>query len=440
MTKLLEEKEGQLYYAGYNLYNLAKKYGTPLKITFLDVIKMRIRNLKESFDQAGKEIDYKGKFLYLNANKANYGLEEIYSAYQQGDGLETSSYYDLLLTGKIFRNEQDKKRLIVCNGYKSIDYLKAIISLYKDGYKIIDVIDSYDEYLFLKEQNIDLEVGLRIHLSALYAEEGEAKDDRFGLTKEEFLKIVDDISNTRLVLSTIHFHQRGFDYEEEKFEENFLKVFEEYYVYAKKKIKTIHNYDIGGGTPLPLSDDFDYYKWAKYVLGLLKKEANKYGIEEPDLLSENGKYSQKDSTVNIYKVLTRKNIGEYPWHIIDGSLLIALPEHYALGEPIEVLPINDLDKTKIKGLLGGVTCDCDDVYFLKDRGYIELPDSKDLYIGLLGTGSYQNSMNGKGGVHHCLLPEEKDVIIYRDDKNQNIEKIRKEIQTIDDIFALIRFA
>ena len=38
MDKLLKNINGELYYYGYNLKELAKKYKTPLKITFLDII------------------------------------------------------------------------------------------------------------------------------------------------------------------------------------------------------------------------------------------------------------------------------------------------------------------------------------------------------------------------------------------------------------------
>lgn len=439
MNKLYEVRNSNLYYADYCLKDLALKYGTPLKVTFLDLITRRVTNLKSAFEHAREKLNYQGAFIYLNANKANYGYLEIVTSYEAGDGLETSSYYDALLTGKIFRDHKDKEKLIVSNGYKEDPYLDTLIDLHKDGYKVIDVIDSLDEYERLKARNIELEVGLRLHISALYAEEGEVSDDRFGISEEDFNYILKDIENTKLVLTTIHFHQRGFDYEEDKFTLNFKKVFENYYVKAAKKIKTVRNYDMGGGTPLPTSGVFDYEKWAEYVLGLLKTWSKDHGIKEPNLISENGKYSQKDSTVNIYKVITRKETGTYPWYIVNGSLLIALPEHYALGEPIEVTPINDLDKPHIKGLLAGVTCDCDDVFYLEDKGYIELPDSDNLYIGLLGTGSYQNSMNGKGGVHHCLLPEEKDLVIYTSKDGKQVEKIRAELQEISDILKLMKY-
>ena len=51
----------------------------------------------------------------------------------------------------------------------------------------------------------------------------------------------------------------------------------------------------------------------------------------------------------------------------------------------------------------------------------------------MGTGSYQNSMNGKGGVHHCLLPEEKDLVI-----NDGEVTIRSELQSIEDIYKIMK--
>ena len=436
MGKLEQTQNGAIYYNGTSLLDLALEYKTPLKITFLDVIKYRVDTLKNCFDKAIGELGYSGKFIYLNANKANYGLKEVETAFINGDGLETSSYYDLLFSIKLFEKNKDLfDKYLVLNGYKQDDYLDEFVRISGLKDNVIDIIDSLDEYERLKKYQKELNVGLRIHIPSLYSHENEAQNDRFGLTDKEFDYILSDIKNTKLILSTIHFHQRGFDYEQDKFEKNFVKVFENYYVKASKLYNSVVNFDMGGGTPLPLSDDFDYLEWAKYVIGLLQKEAKKFNVKEPNLLSENGKYSQKDSTVNIYKVIAKKETDSYPWYVLDGSLLIALPEMYALGEPIKIEAINDLDKNKKKVRLAGVTCDCDDVYFNKE-GYILMPDTDEVYIGLIGTGSYQNSMNGKRGVHHCMLPEEKDVVI--ETVNGKVEKtVRNKLQTIDEIMKLV---
>lgn len=431
MKILKEEKNGLLYYNGYNLLDLAKKYGTPLKITFLDVIKEHITSLKQSFDKAIKELNYQGKMIYLNANKANYGYEEIKTAYHYADGLETSSYYDLLLTRKMFGS--NKEKYIVSNGYKLSDYLDEFIDLHQNGYNVIDIIDSISEYEYLKKKKTNINVGLRIHLDALYHEGDERIDDRFGLTKDDIEYILSDLKNTNLNLTTIHYHQRGFDYEEDKFKINFLIGFN-YYLKAKKLYDSVHIFDIGGGAPLPIKEHFDYDRWAKYVLNMMIELALKENIDVPNLMLENGKFSQKDSTVNIYKVIGIKETYKYPWYVVDGSLLIAMPEMYALGEPIEVRQINNLNNDTKKAMLAGVTCDCDDIYPFDGKNQFMVHEGNEIYIGLMGTGSYQNSMNGKGGVHHCLLPEERDIVI-EDGK----EYERHHLQTIDDIYKIINF-
>ena len=55
MKKLIEEKDGNLYYNGYCLVDLAKRFGTPLTVTFLDIIKERILSLKDAFETARKK-------------------------------------------------------------------------------------------------------------------------------------------------------------------------------------------------------------------------------------------------------------------------------------------------------------------------------------------------------------------------------------------------
>ena len=436
MKKLRDIKNGELYYNGYNLTNLAKEYGTPLKITFLDVIGEHINSLKASFNSAIDKVGYKGKFYYLNANKANYGAEEIETAFIEGDGLETSSYYDLLLTLKMYdKHPEFKNKLIVSNGLKLNDYVDEIVNAHLNGHNIIDIIDDLNEYEYLKSKNLPIKVGFRVHLSSLY--EADVPDDRFGLLEDEINYILNDIKNTKLILTTIHYHQRGFDYEEDKFKENLLKAFN-YYLKANKLYSTVTNFDIGGGMPLPIEENFDYDTFAVKTLSYLKELCDTNNVLMPNIIGENGKFSQKDSTVNIYKIVGVKNTGLYPWHIVNGSLLVALPEMYALGEPILVTPINNLDKTMQQVRLAGITCDCDDVFFDRKKGYFEVSTEKENYIGLIGTGSYQNSMNGKGGVHHCLLPEEKDLLIYTKD-GKEVREIRDELQSIEEIYDIIRF-
>ena len=440
MKKEIKVINNELLYNGYSLTSLARKYGTPLRVSFLGVIKDHVCELKDAYQKAIKNNNYDGKFIYVNANKANYEYHEVKTAYDAGDGIETSSYYDLLLSKEI----STKDRPIICNGIKGDDYLDEIVKLSKEGYYIIDILDSYEEYLTLKEKAIKaceiVEVGCRIHIPSLYPEEGSPiTDDRFGMMEDEFLSIINDIKETRaLKLTTIHFHQRGFEFEKDKFVENLEKVLI-FYDKAASTLDTVCNFDMGGGTPLPTDYSVNYEEFADLVIKELMKLTDKYHVKHPNLISENGKYSQKDSTVNIYKVVSVKKTCDVPWYVLDGSLLIAMPEMYALGEEILVEPINNLDHLTLKGRLSSITCDCDDVLYDKKKGYFDLPQfdikKENQYVAILGTGSYQNSMAGKRGWHHCLLPEEIDVVIDTDGN----EFVRNPLQSFEEVKKLINF-
>ncbi|MBQ7307848.1 MAG: hypothetical protein IJW82_04885 [Clostridia bacterium] len=436
MKSIITEKNSQLEYNGYNLVDMAQKYGSPLKILFLDVIKKQISTLKNALDNAILKNDYQGKFIYSTANKASYCAESVMTSSIHSDAVEVSSYNDLCLTEKIYEIANiSKNKMIICNGIKEKHYRDKIIELSQKGYNMLDIIDSVDEYDYLEENaKTKINIGLRANLKSIY---GHAESDRFGLTKEDFKVLETKIPNAKnLVCTTIHYHQRGFDYEDDKFYQNLAIALDDYFIPFSKKIKTITNMNLGGGTPLPLLKDFDYNTWADKLIKYFKsKELN------CNIIFENGKYTFKDSLVNIYEIIQRKDTNkEFTWYVINGSLLIAMAEKYAVGEDLLVTPINLLNNPKVKAKLAGVTCDCDDTFYDHDLDGLMLPQIKDgekLYIGILGTGSYQEAMNGRNGVHHCLLPEEKRVVVYTKD-GQTFEEVTNDLQSPQDIMNILK--
>ncbi|MFN9801033.1 MAG: arginine decarboxylase, partial [Bacteroidota bacterium] len=43
---------------------------------------------------------------------------------------------------------------------------------------------------------------------------------------------------------------------------------------------------------------------------------------------------------------------------------------------------------------------------------------QDQYIGFFNTGAYQETLGGFGGIHHCLIPSPRHILIDRDDKGR----------------------
>jgi len=441
MTKYLEIKNEKVIYNGVDLTDFAIKNGTPTKIVFLDIIENQIKILKDAFNQAIVRQNYQGKFYYLNANKANYSSEIVYTAGKFADGIETSSAYDLEYTCKLIKTMPDtlKNKLIVCNGYKQNDYLDKIISMHKSGHQIINVIDSLSELNYLLSIPLEkpLDIGLRISLSSKYGHNNEY--DRFGLSEAELEIAKEKIKASKnLNLTTIHFHQRGFEYEKDKFYQN-LNLVVNVYTQFKKEFPSIIHLDIGGGTPWFSNIDFNYTEWANEVLETLKIKFNENNIPHPNLIIENGKYTVKDSIVNLYKVVGTKNTDKnYTWYILNCSLLLAIPEYYACGEKMHIQALNHLNAQTISARLAGITCDCDDIYY-EENGLISLPKvgQEPLFIGVLGTGSYQESMASRKGIRHCLIPEEARFISFI--KNGERQFVLAEpLQSPEDIYALTK--
>ena len=71
----------------------------------------------------------------------------VSEALKHNVNLETSSAFDIDLILNLLKEKKiDKKRAIICNGYKTTEYLQKIISLQESGFSnIIVVLDGMSE-------------------------------------------------------------------------------------------------------------------------------------------------------------------------------------------------------------------------------------------------------------------------------------------------------
>ena len=79
--------------------------------------------------------------------------------------------------------------------------------------------------------------------------------------------------------------------------------------------------------------------------------------------------------------------------------------------------------------LGGITCDGQDYYNQEAHvGNVFMPKTRKVqFLGFFHTGAYQEVLSGYGGIHHCLLPSPKHVIIRRNrDETFNYEVFGEE--------------
>lgn len=439
----LSYKNNKLFYKDINLYELVKKFGNPLKVGYPLMIKEKILGLKYIFNKVIQQHNYQGKYFYANANKASYYAENVITAGKYADYYETSSMSDLAIVKRILSKKIVGKKKIICNGIKDDEYLSLIFEMIDEGYEILNIIDNSEEFEKIVNHNFknQLEIGLRVKLKSIYANNlNIAKFDRFGLYENEIEKIVKEYKkNPKINLTTIHYHQRGSRYDQEKFISSLTSAFK-VYASMSKVDKNINTLNIGGGCPYDKINEYNYNEFVEMLISTLQNLSKEFEVKEPDIIQENGRYTVSDACFNIYKVNVVKD--DYkPWYIVDNSFMTSLPNTWALHEDFLILPINLIENKQIPVRLAGNTCDGDDVYYYQSKQEFMLPEIKDgqtLYIGIFGMGAYQEILSGIGGIHHCLNREENDLIIYKKNNKYKFYQVRKA-QTLKYLFKRLLY-
>jgi arginine decarboxylase len=157
--------DGKLTFHKVDLMKIIEEHGTPLKFTYLPKISNNINRAKKWFADAIRKLDYSGEYNYCYCTKSShfsYVLERVLS---EGVHLETSSAFDIDIIENLERKGKiDKKKKVICNGFKTEDYATKIAGLINSGYESVwPVIDNYKE-LDVIEQKAEkpFEVGIRI--------------------------------------------------------------------------------------------------------------------------------------------------------------------------------------------------------------------------------------------------------------------------------------
>ena len=449
----LSTKNGCLYYKDINLYDLVKEYRAPLEVAYTPIITERINNLKDIFKDKIKKYDYKSKYLYAYATKANYYSEVVLTALSSADMLETSSAYDISIIKKLVDLKIIKPGFrVICNGFKNKKYINIIKSLLKEKIEVIPIIENETEFdLLSKIKEYNINVGIRYNSdfeARLIKNDFKSEDEfdnRFGFNEKEIMQIADKISKTdNLSLKVLHFHFGGTITNIDNYVKGFGNIFE-LYCKLKKKYNTLKYFDFGGGLPVKYSLDysFDYDHLIDEMIKTAKELSTKNKIDEPILIGEHGRYTVADHSFYIYKIDFNKLNNGTNWYIINGSLMNMTPDMWGINQDFTILPINLLNNPTSEVILGGETCDPDDRYFLKEKNVkTRMPIIKkgeNLYIGIFSVGAYQEIISGIGGVHHCMIPEGNELIIFKD-KNDRINYYKAgTIQTTDKMLKILDY-
>jgi arginine decarboxylase len=431
LNDLLRLRDGRVIFADtLDLLELSRQYGAPLEIAFCPLITRRVQAMQRYAADAAARMSYRGEFVYAYATKANFAEEVVRTAVEAGAHYETSSAFDVRIAHRLWRaGTLPEGRFVFCNGSKEQPYLDAILELRRAGFAhVVPILDDIHEFEALAGCPEPLLLGVRERKDAQDLAEGTTYGyDRFGLLPEEMLVLAERIAQTHHRLIVYH-AMAGSQIEDSALFLREIGESLEGYARLRARVPWLEYFDIGGGMPTgaySLAFSFDYPQFLEQLMREISLWAGNHALPHPHLVGEFGRYTCADHGVHIFRVgrTKRGHPGEPHWYLLDGSLMVALPDILIVeNQEFIVLPLNHLERAGVPVVLGGRrTCDSDDFYPRGGRPPLTLPlldgaeAAEPLLLAFFGTGAYQAMLSGEGGAHHCLAPEAPKLIFEQRD-------------------------
>ncbi len=427
---------GNLSFNDIDLQDLIKKYGTPLKLTYLPKIGEKIQMARKLFRDAMQRYNYNGKYTYTYCTKSSHFAFILNEVLENGAQLETSSSFDIDLLWRLYKQGKlNKGTTIINNGFKPREYVQKIAGLVNEGFSnIIPVCDNVEELATYIELLGDKPFNVGLRMATEEEPNFEFYTSRLGIRQSEILNVYSNIisKTPNCTLKMMHF-----------FVDTGIKDTIYYWSELKKGIKTycqlrklcptLTSLNIGGGMPIrnSLGFEYDYSYMVSEIVRMIKEACDDEGVPEPDIFTEFGKYTVGESGATIFSVIGKKKQNDAEeWYMLDNSLMNTLPDSWGIKERFILLPINYWNREYQRVNIGGISCDNADYYNSEahiNQVYLPMFDEtkeEPLYLGFFHTGAYQEALSGYGGLKHCLIPSPKHIII---DKNYYGEFVDWEI-------------
>jgi len=186
----------------------SREINPPLILRFNDILKNRLSELNNAFEKAIKSYHYKNIYKGVFPIKCNHHKNLLEKILEFGDkwdfGLEVGSKSELLIGLSLIEN---RKSLLICNGYKDKSYIEMTILASKLGKKPVLVIEQRDEVPRIiecvKRLGAKPLIGIRSKLSSRSSGRwGESIGDssKFGLSVPEIILTIKDLKEANLFL------------------------------------------------------------------------------------------------------------------------------------------------------------------------------------------------------------------------------------------------
>jgi arginine decarboxylase len=326
----------------------------PLLIRFGEILKHRLGELHQAFQNAIAEHGFKGGYCCVYPIKVNQQRQVVEEVFEFGRafkfGLEAGSKPELLAVLAIADNETP----IVCNGFKDDEYIEMVMLAKKVGRQIIPVVEKYTELdLILRHSGrvgVRPVIGLRVKLASRGSGRWKSSGgyrSKFGLTVTEAVRALEQLKSCGMqdCLQLLHFHLGSQITNIRQIKGAVIEA-ARVYVELKRAGAGLCYLDVGGGlgidydgsqTDFESSVNYTLQEYANDVVFHIQSICDETDVPHPTIVSESGRAVAAYHSCLVFNVVGVAGFGE-------GD---PIPE---IGDDVEQ-PLLDLLET-LRGLSG----------------------------------------------------------------------------------------
>ncbi|HMC64405.1 MAG TPA: biosynthetic arginine decarboxylase, partial [Gemmataceae bacterium] len=301
----------------------------PILLRFTDILRHRVGEIYDAFQNAIREFDYQGKYccVYpIKVNQQRHVVDEILDFGKPFNfGLEAGSKPELLAVLAL-TNGQDTP--IVCNGFKDDEFIKMTVLARKIGKHIIPVVEKFTELelivRYAEELNVRPVIGVRVKLATRGAGRWKYSAgfrSKFGLTFTEVLEALEYLKQRDLedCLQLVHFHL-GSQITNIRSIKNALTEAARVYTELHRVGAGVRYLDVGGGlgidydgsqTDFESSVNYTLQEYANDVVFRVKTVCDEAGVPPPIIISESGRAVVAYHSLLVFDVLGVSNFDRY---------------------------------------------------------------------------------------------------------------------------------
>lgn len=300
---------------------------TPVLIRFGGVLKHRLGEIKQAFEEAIREHNYKGRYHLVYPIKVNQQRQVVEEILRYGTtyqfGLEAGSKPELLAVIAL----ADNATPIVCNGFKDARFIETAMLAQKMGRNIFLVVEKYTDLElilhFAQEVGVRPNIGIRVKLAAMGSGKWQSSGghrSKFGLTVSEILRALRELKEHDMAdcFKLLHFHL-GSQITNIRHIKTALtegaRVFADLY----KQGAGLQYLDVGGGlgvdydgsqTTFESSVNYTLQEYANDVVYHIQQVCDDAGVPHPTIFSESGRAVVAYNSVLVFNVLGVADRGE----------------------------------------------------------------------------------------------------------------------------------